>query len=69
MKVKDLKKSLERFDDDAIIYVGCEGYSNYENPKDEYVINIRKIVSESENAILIADSCYYDDLGIDYDEW
>ncbi len=61
MKVKELKAVLDRFDENAIVYVGCQGYSNFEVPADEYVINVRKL-NTGENAILVADSGYYDDL-------
>ncbi len=61
MTVKDLKSSLERFDDEDIVYVGCQGYSNFEDPDDEYVINIRKLDTK-ESAILIADASYYNEL-------
>ena len=60
MTVKELKQILEKENENARIYVGCEGYTNY----DEYGICVYRM-NYNQN-ILIADCCggYKDDFEI-----
>ena len=36
MKIKDLKKILDKYPEDMTVVVGCEGYSNYNFKKKRY---------------------------------
>lgn len=52
MTVKELKELLNKCDD-ALVFVGCEGYTNLESGETDIMTNER-------GDILIVDSCYYD---------
>lgn len=54
MKVKELIEILKTKNPDSDVFVKCEGYTNYIDPKDEYEI---KVVSKK-GAIMIADGEY-----------
>lgn len=59
-KVRDLIEALKQFDGDAEVYVGAQGYSNY-NPdyqtywNDQMGVNIVK--ADNGNGIIIRDNC------------
>lgn len=60
MTVKELKKVLEKFDDDTEICVGCQGYTNR---CESYDMFIYEETDEQENLILITDACNYSPIG------
>ncbi len=56
MTVKELIEKLNKIDDkNAIVHVGCQGYTSIDDPADEYEIRLHNI----ENGILISDVAYY----------
>jgi hypothetical protein len=48
--------------EDAQIFVGCQGYSNLDDPKDEYLITCNIFNNKNSKAVLIADHCYYEQI-------
>lgn len=52
MTVKELKEMLNKCDDNAIVFVGCEGYTNLDNGETDLMKN-------EKGDIIVADSCYY----------
>ena len=58
MTVQELINKLNKIENkNAVIYTGCQGYTNYDDPKDEYKINVYKT---KDKGILICDQCYYE---------
>lgn len=53
MTVKELMELLAKCDENALVFVGCEGYTNLEDGETDIMTNER-------GDILIVDSCYYD---------
>lgn len=55
MKVKDLRIMLSMMDGDATVYVGCQGYTNRDDPKDEYSIEVEEKGEYENKYIIISD--------------
>lgn len=53
MTVKELMELLIKCDENALVFVGCEGYTNLESGETDIMTNER-------GDVLIVDSCYYD---------
>ena len=56
MTVKKLKEILNKYNDNAKVYVGCQGYTNFDDPIDEYTICIEEDVTHN---VFITDGCGY----------
>lgn len=52
MTVKELKEMLNKCNDCANVFVGCEGYTNTEEGE-------TKIIKNNNGDIVIVDDCYY----------
>ena len=58
MTVKELIEKLNQIKDkDATVYVGCEGYTTFNDPAEYQELRIHKTKNKG---VLIHDCCYYD---------
>ncbi len=58
MTVKELIEKLNAIENkNALLHIGCQGYTTIDDPADEYEIRLYDINS----GILIADNGYYED--------
>lgn len=58
MTVQELIDKLNKIKNkNAVVYTGCQGYTNYDDPKTEYTIRIHKT---KDGGVLIHDHCYYE---------
>lgn len=58
MKVNELKELLENLPNDMEIFVGCQGYSNYDFRNSKQFDDEDTIVKVVNGKLFIADSCY-----------
>ena len=61
MTVKELIAKLNRIEDkNALVFVGCQGYTNFNDPDDEYTVRI--YTTNNKRDVLISDNAYYGDV-------
>ena len=60
MKVADLKRFIECLPDDMDIFVGCQGYSNYNFEEDKPYEDSETMIIFSNGSLFLTDSCMID---------
>ena len=61
MTVKELKNILDMIDENAKVYVNCQGYTNLTDPDDEYMITVADVETEKGDVyVFIGDGCFVD---------
>lgn len=61
MKVIDLKRSIDRLPDDMEVFVGCQGYSNYDFRNGKRYEDSDTLTTVHKGRLFILDECALED--------
>lgn len=57
MKISDLKKKISGLPDEMEVFVGCQGYTNFEFEEDRRCVDGETMVIVHEGKLFIVDEC------------